>query len=110
VKKENIKNRLKSEEIVIQLRPFIDDFFSQNYADVQYRILEDPPGPPVRATFMMNIQSTGNQEDLEIFTNKVLQKVQSIQEKQKIVDLYSTLPTLFEKIRIELDDESITRA
>jgi hypothetical protein len=58
IKKDSLPERKKSEEIVIELRPYIDRFFSQNYPDLQYRILEDPPGPPVRATFMMNIQST----------------------------------------------------
>jgi hypothetical protein len=40
----------------------------------------------------------------------VLQEVQNIQDEQKIVDLYSTLPTLFEKVQIELNQESIIRA
>jgi hypothetical protein len=57
------------------------------YPDLIIRLLEDPPGPPVRATFMMKIKTESNSENLNNFTNKVYSEVRKVASKEDLVDL-----------------------
>ena len=62
VPKEVMKERINSENFTIQLRPLLRNFILEKFPDIKLRLLEDPPGPPVRATFLAKIQSTGTRE------------------------------------------------
>jgi len=52
----------------------------------------------------------GDAKGLQAFTQKVASTVQSHKASQQLVDLYTTLPTTYRKIEIELDHEAIARA
>ncbi len=52
----NGERDMKSEEYVIQVRPLLRNFLLAYYPDLRLRLLEDPPGPPVLATFHMKLQ------------------------------------------------------
>jgi hypothetical protein len=38
------------------LRPKLRSYILEKYPDIKIRLLEDPPGPPVRATFLIKLK------------------------------------------------------
>jgi multidrug efflux pump subunit AcrB len=110
IPKELDEDRLKSEEFVIKTRPLLRQYLLSIYPDLIIRLLEDPPGPPVRATFMMKIKTESNSENLNNFTNKVYSEVRKVASKEDLVDLWTSLSTTYKKIEINLDSESVSRA
>ncbi|MFC1797975.1 hypothetical protein ACFLY2_02260 [Patescibacteria group bacterium] len=57
------------------------------YPDMQVRLQEDPPGPPVRATFLAKIKTDANPENKLEFIRKIQTEVVKISKEQGIVDL-----------------------
>jgi hypothetical protein len=55
-KKKFNKSRDTSEKITIDLRPKLREYLLEKYPDVKIQLLEDPPGPPVRATFLVKLK------------------------------------------------------
>lgn len=104
------EDRIKSEEFVIKIRPLLRQYLLSIYPDLTIRLLEDPPGPPVRATFMMKLKTESDTESLNNFTNKVYSEVKKISTKEELVDLWTSLSTTYKKIEIKLDSESVSRA
>jgi hypothetical protein len=87
VSKNINEDRIKSEEFAIRIRPLLREYLLKKYPDLNIRLLEDPPGPPVRATFMMKVKTEGDTISLNNFTKKVYSEVQRISQKQELVDL-----------------------
>jgi hypothetical protein len=56
IAKDELKNRVNSEYYTINIRPLFRDFMLSKYPDLELRLQEDPPGPPVMSTFMINIK------------------------------------------------------
>ncbi len=110
IAKEEEKNRLKSEEFAIKIRPLLRASLLAKYPDIKIRLLEDPPWPPVRATFLIKTKSTADEKSLQAFTKKVANEVQKIQKKYDIVDAGTSFDSTYRKIAIELDHDSLTRA
>lgn len=110
VPKEEEKNRMKSEEFTIKIRPLLRAYLLEKYPDIKIRLLEDPPWPPVRATFLIKTKSTADTESLQVFTKKVSEEVRKIQKKQDIADLGTSFDSTYKKISIELDHDSLIRA
>jgi hypothetical protein len=50
------KTRDNSEKITIDLRPKLREYLLEKYPDVKIQLLEDPPGPPVKATFLIKLK------------------------------------------------------
>lgn len=50
------QRNISSEQWVIAMRPLLRDFLLAKFPDLKIRILEDPPGPPVQATFLAKIK------------------------------------------------------
>jgi hypothetical protein len=50
------KSRDNSEKITIDLRPKLREYILEKYPDVKIQLLEDPPGPPVKATFLIKLK------------------------------------------------------
>jgi hypothetical protein len=57
------------------------------YPDLEIKLLEDPPGPPVRATFLAIIKTDASDENELDFVKKIETQVRKIAEKQNIVDV-----------------------
>jgi hypothetical protein len=57
------------------------------YPDLEIKLLEDPPGPPVRSTFLAIIKSNGSEENKLNFTKKIENEIKKISKKQNIVDI-----------------------
>jgi hypothetical protein len=55
-KKRFNKSRDTSEKITIDLRPKLREYLLEKYPDVKIQLLEDPPGPPVKATFLIKLK------------------------------------------------------
>jgi hypothetical protein len=87
VPKELSEDRIKSEIFAFHIRPLLREYLLEKYPDLNMRLLEDPPGPPVRATFMMKLKTEGEAASLNNFTKKVYTEVQKISPEQKLVDL-----------------------
>lgn len=108
--KEENDDRLKSEIFAIQIRPLLREYLLKKYPDLNIRLLEDPPGPPVRATFMMKIKSEADTASLNDFTKRVYSQVQNIAWKEELVDHGTSLSTTYKKIELKLDHEALSRA
>jgi len=50
------KSRDNSEKIVIDLRQKLRNYVLEKFPDVKIQLLEDPPGPPVKATFLIKLK------------------------------------------------------
>ncbi|MDD3646447.1 MAG: efflux RND transporter permease subunit [Candidatus Gracilibacteria bacterium] len=103
-------SRIKSEKFVIELRPYLRDYLLKKYPDLQLRLLEDPPGPPVRATFLAKIKTDTTKENEAIFAQKIENEIRQIAQKQGIVDIGSSNSTTYKKLSIDIDHESLSRA
>jgi multidrug efflux pump subunit AcrB len=109
-KKKNKINRYSSEEFTIKLRPKLKKFLLKKYPDIKIRLLEDPPGPPVRATFLIKIKSDASIENVNKFREIVEKEVHKIAYKQKLVDVLNSKTTPKRKITIKIDNESLSLA
>jgi multidrug efflux pump subunit AcrB len=104
------KSRKSSEQLTIELRPKLRKFLLEKYPDIKIRLLEDPPGPPVRATFLIKLKWNASKENKEKFLIKTEQEVRKIAKKEEIVDLYNSKSTTYKKLKITLDHQSLSRA
>jgi multidrug efflux pump subunit AcrB len=103
-------DRMFSENYTINIRPLFREFILSKYPDLQVRLQEDPPWPPVRATFLAKIKTDASPENELEFIRKVQSEVWNISDEQSIVDLWNSLSTTYKKLNVKLDKESITRA
>lgn len=110
ISKQDIKNRITSENYTIQIRPIFTSYMLEKFPDVKLRLLEDPPGPPVMATFMINIKWDAQKEDLADFMQKVEQEVKKIGNKMGIEDIGNFNSTTYKKININIDNTSLVNA
>jgi hypothetical protein len=69
---------LISEKYTINIRPIFREYILKKYPDLQIRLLEDPPGPPVRATFLAKIKTTASNENELNFIKKVESEIKNI--------------------------------
>ncbi|MDD2907571.1 MAG: efflux RND transporter permease subunit [Candidatus Gracilibacteria bacterium] len=110
IPKEENENRIKSENYTFSIRPLLTAYLLEKYPDVKLRLLEDPPGPPVRATFMMKLKGGDEAENLDIFTKKVFDEVKKLEVSERLADLNTSLSTTYRKINVKLDHEAIALA
>ncbi len=104
------KTRPSSEKFTIKIRKKFKNFLLTKYPDIKIKLLEDPPGPPVRSTFLIKIKSDASDKNTQIFENKIYSEVQKIASKEKIVDIWTSNSTTYRKIQINLNHENISRA
>ncbi len=109
-KKLRKKSRKSSEEITIELRPNLRKYLLEKYPDIKISLLEDPPGPPVKSTFLIKLQWDASEKNKDIFLRKVEREVHTIQQKQNLVDVYNSQSSSMKKLQLEFDIESVSRA
>ncbi len=97
------EKRITSEWFTILLRDELREKLLSKYPDLQIRILEDPPGPPVRSTFMAKIKSSWEEIATLEFARKVESKIREIAPKQELVDIYNSLSTSYRKLNMQID-------
>ncbi len=110
LKKEEYPQRIKSENYTFRIRPLLREYLLKKYPDITLRLLEDPPWPPVRATFMIKLKWGDDTKNLDLFTQDIYKEVKKLEVSQKLADLNTSLSTTYRKINIILDHESISRA
>ncbi len=104
------EKRIISESYTIKIRPYFREYILSKYPDLKVRLLEDPPWPPVRSTFLAKIKTDASEQNKLEFIEKVETEVRKISGDQNIVDIWNSLSTTYRKINLKLDKESIIRA
>ena len=84
---------IKSEEIAVQLRQKLTEAL-QNTPDIRLKVLEDPPGPPTLATFLLRVEGPDEQVREDI-ARDIVQKLGSV---DGIVDTDATLDTVSQRL------------
>ena len=103
------KSRENSEKIVIDLREKLRSYVLEKFPDAKIQLLEDPPGPPVKATFLIKLKWDASPENKAKFENQVESQVRKIADKQKLVDVYNSNSSTYKKLKVKLDRESVVR-
>ena len=105
------ERKLNSEQFVIQFRPVLKEFLKQKYPDVKMRLLEDPPWPPVKATFMIEVRSNDEKyENLETMAELIKNKIKPQLTAQQVEDIYTTRENYKTNYVVKLDHEVMSRS
>lgn len=97
-------SRMSSEEYVIFLRDKFKDFMLSKYPDLKIMLLEDPPGPPVKSTFLTKIKSDAINENKEHFLIKTQSFIEMYGKDLELVDVYNSKSTTYKKVILEVDN------
>ncbi len=93
-----------SEEVVLSIRPYIERLAKENGADI--KLVEDPPGPPVRATVVAEIYGPDYDRQREIARGvKAL-----FASTDRVVDIDDSVKETQEKYRLMVDKEKAALA
>jgi len=103
------KERLSSEEYVIQVRDKFKDFMLSKYPDLKIMLLEDPPWPPVKSTFLAKIKSDASEENNDQFMLKAQNIIQKYGSQLDLVDIYNSKSTTYRKTVLEMDDLTMSQ-
>lgn len=109
-KEKTNKKRFTSEEYTILIRDSFKDYMLKKYPDLKIRLLEDPPWPPVMATFMIKIKWDASIKDLSNFALKVENNVKGIWWKMWVEDIWNFNSSTYRKLNIKIDHSSMTQA
>lgn len=109
-KKKYLKARISSEEYTIKVRSWFRNHMLKKYPDLKIRLQEDPPWPPVMATFMINLKSQAWEKSLELFMKKVHNEVLKIQNKYSLRDVWNSNSSSYRKVNIKLDNRLTSKA
>jgi multidrug efflux pump subunit AcrB len=98
---------LSSIDFVLKFRPIFEKIVWSKYPDAKIRVLEDPPGPPVRASFMIKVQWQRDVEykDLESLATWLKDKIKPILKKDDVVDVYTTVDSEKTNYQIQIDHQ-----
>ncbi|MCC7479404.1 efflux RND transporter permease subunit [bacterium] len=95
---------ISSEEIVLRLRPRLAEL-AQKYRAI-VKLVEDPPGPPVRATLVAEIYGPYGQQQRD-----AVARVRGMfAETAEVVDIDDSVSTVARQLQIEVDRERAQRA
>jgi len=104
------KREVSSIDWTIKIRKYLEKKLWEKYPDAKVRVLEDPPGPPVRATFMLKIEwkRDVNYKDLETLALRIKKKIDPILKEEDVVDVYTTVDTYKTNYKIEIDHQLLS--
>ncbi len=108
---EKEKRDISSEEFTIKFRPLLRKYILSKYPDAKIRLLEDPPGPPVRATYMLKIQWEDDipYQDIENLTNWLFKKLKPLLDWNEVVDTYTSVDTYKTNYIIKIDHQLLSK-
>ncbi len=104
IPKEELENRVTSEYFTINIRDIFKNYILSKYPDLEVRLQEDPPGPPVMSTFLINIKGDWGESDLNDFMLKAQKEIEKIKNKYSIVDLSNSNGTTYRKLNLEINN------
>jgi multidrug efflux pump subunit AcrB len=94
-----------SEDIALRLREQISEWL-KGYPEVKYQVVEDPPGPPVRATFFAKIK--GSDEGLVKRVTRDLEGIAG--DIQALEDIDTSIPEELTKYTLRVDTGKAAKA
>lgn len=94
----------QSEGIVFQLRPKLAEIAQRHNAIV--KLVEDPPGPPVRSTMLAEIYGP----DYTMLRQLAKQVRQVFAETKEVVDIDDSVKNQMPQMRLVVDREKVNRA
>jgi len=95
---------IQSEGIVFQLRPKLAEIAERHNAIV--KLVEDPPGPPVRSTMLAEIYGS----DYNTLRQLAKQVRQVFAETKEVVDIDDSVKNQIPQMRLVVDREKVNRA
>ena len=105
------KRSWSSEKFVMALRPALQEFLDENYPSVEMRLLEDPPGPPVRATFLLEFFSDEIAYDTLVQeANRIEKKLAGVMKAYNVADIGVSDDGWQTKYVLKLDHQLIAQA
>lgn len=96
---------ITSESIVFGLREKIQNFLGDN-PDIKFKLIEDPPGPPVKSTMLAKIQG----EDYDALNNIARDIERIFKEVKGVVDIDTTIEFPGAQISFQIDKEKASRS
>ncbi len=96
---------IPSERFVIGMRPVLQQALLSRFPDARIRLLEDPPGPPVMATFEARLKGgvDTSHADIVRFSEAVEAQVREIAREESIEDLVTSVEGTRMRTAIQLD-------
>lgn len=104
------ESRISSEQYVISLRPLLRKHLLEKYPDLKISLLEDPPWPPVKATFLAKIKWDASEKNLDLFMQKTEKYIKEIWTDLDLVDIYNSKSSTYRKTTIEIDLIALNKA
>jgi len=108
---EPSNREITSEEFVLKFRPVFKNYILNKYPNLKVRLLEDPPWPPVRATFMLEIawNSVTKYEELIELESWLQKKLYKILQEEEVTDIENSIEQYKTNYVISLKHEIISR-
>lgn len=97
--------KLKSEEIVLELRPKLYELL-QSEPDTKIKLIEDPPGPPVLSTVLLKIKGE-NSQTLD-FVSRDIEEI--LKQTDEVVDIDNSRTENSPKITLSIDHDRAARS
>jgi multidrug efflux pump subunit AcrB len=91
---------LSSEEIACNLRSYLNDYIQEN-PGLQISIVEDPPGPPVLATFLLKIRG----DDAKVREAIAMDMAHQAEKIEGVVDLDVSRPDYIMNYTYKIDTQ-----
>lgn len=109
---EKEKRDMSSEAFVMKLRNELQPWLEKNYPWATLRLLEDPPWPPVRSTWMLKVQSdtTTPRSYINTTATWLYKKLQQELYTYDVVDHDISIDRQPQNMDIKIDHEAIARA
>lgn len=108
----NKDNRdISSPEFVIKFRDLLTKHIKEKYPDAEIRVLEEPPGPPVQATYKMKVsgQPGTSYQEINNLTNWMYQTTYDYLSKESVEDVYTTVQDYQTTYDVRINHEKATR-
>ncbi len=102
---------ISSEQFAIEFRPLLRQYILSKYPNAKIRLLEDPPGPPVRATYMLAVQGEDDipYQDVEKLTNWLYEKLKPLLDGNQVVDAYTSVDSYKTNYIIKIDHQLLSK-
>lgn len=103
------KGRISSEEYVIKVRPYLSEKIHSTFPWTKIRLLEDPPGPPVRATFMPIIEWDLSSTEYKNFITDLKWEIFNISKTESLVDIEDSFNKENMKVLLKINKENLSK-
>ncbi len=102
---------ISSQDFVIKFRPILKEYLLSKYPELEIRVLEEPPWPPVQATFKLKVQWNPGQDYEKIWNlaNWIQDKINPSLKNNEVVDIYNTYQDYKTTYKIDLDHEKLNK-